>query len=129
MQAAGFQGAQESGPERAALAVPDVEAEDFAAAVGADPGGHHHGLGGDLRAAAAAVPTDAGLGNSGRSTPDTSTPRARRTTSSVSAAFNASSFRERDPWSADDKEVIKRAWHGSWHETRSTCDAWHTPRG
>jgi hypothetical protein len=60
-QATGLQPAQELGPERAAFAVADVEAEHLAAAVGADPGGHHDGLGGDPAAAAAAVPTDAGL--------------------------------------------------------------------
>jgi hypothetical protein len=61
VQPAGLERAQEPGPKRAALAVPDVEPEDLAAAVGADPGGDHHGLGGHPGAAAAAVPADPGL--------------------------------------------------------------------
>jgi hypothetical protein len=37
--AAGLQGAQERRPEGAVLAIADVQAEDFPAAVGGDPGG------------------------------------------------------------------------------------------
>jgi hypothetical protein len=40
---------------------PTSEPEDLAAAVGADPSGDHHGLGGHPGAAAAAVPADPGL--------------------------------------------------------------------
>ena len=47
-QAAGLEGAQERGPERAVLAVPDVDAEDLAVAVGADADRDDHGLGDDL---------------------------------------------------------------------------------
>jgi hypothetical protein len=61
VQAAGLQRAQEPGPERAVLAVTDVEAEDLAAPIGAHPGGHHHRLGGDPGAPAAPIPADAGL--------------------------------------------------------------------
>jgi hypothetical protein len=41
-QPAGFQAAQERGPEGAVLAVADLAAEHLAAAVGGDPGGDHH---------------------------------------------------------------------------------------
>ena len=44
-QAAGFEAAQERGPERAVLAVADGEPEDLAPAVGAHAGGDHDGLG------------------------------------------------------------------------------------
>ena len=44
-QAAGLQRSQERGPERAVLAVADVEAEHLAAAVGGDAGRDHDGLG------------------------------------------------------------------------------------
>jgi hypothetical protein len=39
---AGFERAQERGPERAVLAVTNVQAEDLSAAVGGDAGGDHH---------------------------------------------------------------------------------------
>ena len=54
VQAAGLQRAQERGPERAVLAVPDVEAEHLPPAVGGHPGGDHHRLGHD-------PPVDPGL--------------------------------------------------------------------
>ena len=44
-QPAGLQRAQERGPERAVLGVADGEPEHLPPAVGADPGGHHDGLG------------------------------------------------------------------------------------
>ncbi len=47
VQAAGLQAAQERGPERAVLAVTDVEPEDLPPPVGGHAGGDHHGLGHD----------------------------------------------------------------------------------
>jgi hypothetical protein len=51
---AGLERAQEGGPKGAVLAVADVQAEDFPAAVGGDPGGDHD-------RAADHPPIDAGL--------------------------------------------------------------------
>jgi hypothetical protein len=42
LEAAGFQAAQEGGPEGAVLGVADVQAQDLAAAVGGDASGDHH---------------------------------------------------------------------------------------
>jgi hypothetical protein len=41
-QPSGLERAQERGPERAVLAVADVQAQHLAAAVGGHPGGDHH---------------------------------------------------------------------------------------
>ena len=43
-QAAGLQGAQERGPERAVLGVAHGKPEHLAPAIGADAGGDHHRL-------------------------------------------------------------------------------------
>jgi hypothetical protein len=47
VQPAGLQRPQERGPEGTVLAVADVQAEDFPAAVGGHAGGDHHGAGDD----------------------------------------------------------------------------------
>ena len=47
VQATGAQPAQERGPERAVLAVTDIEAEHLSAAIRGYPGGHHDCLGYD----------------------------------------------------------------------------------
>jgi hypothetical protein len=51
-QATAFQGGQEAAPKYLVLAVAHVQAKDFPAAVGGDPGGHHdrhgHHLGGGV---------------------------------------------------------------------------------
>jgi hypothetical protein len=44
VQATGAQPAQERGPERAVLAVANVEAEHLPATIRGNPGGHHDGL-------------------------------------------------------------------------------------
>ena len=46
-QAAALQRGEEAAPEHLVLAVPDVESEDLAAAVGGDRGGDDHRFGGD----------------------------------------------------------------------------------
>ena len=47
-QAAVLEVAEELGPERLALRVPDVHPQDFSVAVSTEPGGDHDGLGHDL---------------------------------------------------------------------------------
>ncbi len=61
VQPAGLEPAQEPGPERAGLAVADVEAEDLPTPVRGHAGGDDDGLRGHPAAPAAAVATDPGL--------------------------------------------------------------------
>ena len=52
VQVAVFEAAEELGPERLVLRVPNVDAEDFSMPVGAQAGGDDHGFGDDLAAVA-----------------------------------------------------------------------------
>jgi hypothetical protein len=66
----GLERAQERGPERAVLAVADVDAEDVAVPVRPDPDRNHDGLGDDLmvdaRLAVGGVEEDVRVGRGGQ---------------------------------------------------------------